>query len=109
MTAPGPLSAWIRGRSPAPPRELLSRIEAMAARASRTRDPADALLDAAETTMTDVLHDGCLTRESGLDLLAVDALVTYAFEAAADAPEQIDARTAAALWRIAALAEPYRT
>ena len=109
VTAPGPLSAWIRGRSPAPPRELLSRIEAMAARASRTIAPADALLDAAETVMADVLRDGCLTRESALDLLAVDALVTYAFEAAADAPDQLDARTEAALSRIAALAEPYRT
>ena len=81
----------------------------MAARAPRPIAPADALLDAAETAMTDVLRDGCLTRESGLNLLAVDALVTYAFEAAADAPDQIDARTDAALSRIAALAEPYRT
>ena len=108
MTAPGLLSAWIRGRSPAPPPDLRSRIEALAARARGTTIPTDALLDAAATAMADVLGDGCLTRESALDLLAVDALVTYAFEAAADAPEQIDARTAAALWRIAALAEPYR-
>jgi len=109
VTAPGPLSAWIRGRRPAPPRDLLTRIEAMAARASRPIPPADALLDAAETAMAGVLRDGCLTRESGLDLLAVDALVTYAFEAAADAPEQIDAHTEAALSRIAELAAPYRT
>ena len=108
MTAPGPLSAWIRGRRPAPPPQLLSRMEAMAARASHT-STSDALLDASVTVMAEVLRDGCLTRESGLDLLAVDALVTYAFEAAADDPAQLDARTSAALSRIAALAEPYGT
>ena len=81
----------------------------MAARASRVPAVADALLDASATVMADVLRDGCLTRESGLDLLAVDALITYAFEAAADDPEQLDARTSAALSRIAVLAEPYGT
>lgn len=79
----------------------------MAAHVSRDTVPADALLDASATAMADLLRDGCLTRESGFDLLAVDALVTYAFEAAADDPEQLDARTRAALSRIAALAEPY--
>jgi hypothetical protein len=107
VTAPGPLSAWIRGRSPAPPPQLLSRIEAMAAGASRANGPADALLDASTTAMAGVLRDGCLTRGSGLDLLAVDALVTYAFEAAADDPESLEARAEAALARIAALAAPY--
>jgi hypothetical protein len=57
--------------------------------------------------MVGVLHDGCLTRSGALDLLAVDALVTYAFEAAADDPHSLEARTSAALARIAALAEPY--
>jgi hypothetical protein len=109
VTAPGPLSAWIRGRSPAPPPQLLSRIEAMAARVPRATAPADALLDASATVMAEVLRGGCLTRESGLDLLAVDALVTYAFEAAADDPEQLDARTRTALSTIAVLAERYGT
>jgi hypothetical protein len=107
VTVPGPLSAWIRGRSPAPPRQLLSRIGRMAERTSRADHPADALLDVAGAAMADVLHDGCLTRDSALDLLAVDALVTYAFEAAADEPEHLDARTEAALARIADLARPY--
>jgi hypothetical protein len=96
VTAPGLLSAWIRGRSPAPPPDLLSRIEALAARARGTTIPTDALLDAAATAMADVL-----------DHLAVDALVTYAFEAAADDPEQLDARTESAMARIAGLAVPF--
>ena len=33
--------------------------------------------------MRALLPDGCLTRQSALELLAVDAIVTYAFEAAA--------------------------
>ena len=107
MTAPGPLSAWIRGRSPAPPPQLLSRIERVAEGSSRANPPSDALLDVASAAMADVLRDGCLTRDCALALLAVDALVTYAFEAAADDPDQLDARTEAALARIADLARPY--
>lgn len=68
---------------------------------------AAALLDAAEQAMTTLLDGGCLTRESGLDLLAVDALVTYAFEAAADDPGQLDACARTALVRLAGLAERY--
>jgi hypothetical protein len=107
VTAPGLLSAWIRGRSPAPPPDLLSRIEALAARARGTTVPTDALLDAAAIAMADVLRGGCLTRGAALDLLAVDALVTYVFEAAADDPEQLDARTESAMARIAGLAVPF--
>ena len=54
--------------------------------------------------MAAVLTDGCLTRGSALDLLAVDALVTYAFEAAADEPDKLEERTERALVTIAALA-----
>ena len=111
MTGPGPLSAWIRGRSPAPPPQLLSRIERVAEASSPANAPAnapaDALLDAASAAMADVLRDGCLTRGSALALLAVDAVVTYAFEAAADDPERLETRTEAALARIADLARPY--
>ena len=65
------------------------------------------LLGAAREAMGTLLHDGCLTRPSALDLLAVDALVTYAFEAAADEPSSLEARAGRALARIAALAEPF--
>jgi hypothetical protein len=39
-----------------------------------------------------------------LELLAADALVTYAFEAAADAPTLLSERARQAMMRIAALA-----
>jgi hypothetical protein len=76
---------------------------------SRVSDgpPADALMEAAEIAIREVLRGGCLTRESALELLTVDALVTYAFEAAAEEPDALEARTRSALARIAALAEPY--
>ena len=107
MTANEPVSVWIRKRTPAPPPQLLARVEAMTAGAATAAAPADALVDAATSAMIMVLRDGCLTRSVALDLLAVDALVTYAFEAAADEPALLEARTQRAQARIAALAEQY--
>ncbi|HUQ81972.1 MAG TPA: hypothetical protein VM076_12560 [Gemmatimonadaceae bacterium] len=107
MTAHGPLAHWLDTRAPVPPPELVARLRDMAAPFGGREPTAEALLDAAEAAMATLLHDGCLTRASALDLLAVDALVTYAFEAAADDPERIEARTQQALARIAALAKPY--
>ena len=66
------------------------------------------LLASAESAMAALLSDGCLTRQAALDLLAVDALTTYAFEAAADDPDRLEARAEQALAAIAGLAEPYR-
>lgn len=106
MTAPGPLSAWLHARAPVPPPQLAARMDAMTARVA-DRDPsADVLLAAAEAAMAALLRNGCLTRDAALDLLAVDALVTYAFEAAADDPESLEDGAARALARIAMLAHP---
>jgi len=103
-----PLSVWLESRAPAPPPELAAAMSAMSAGLA-TREPTpEALLDAARGAMRTLLSGGCLTRASALDLLAVDALVTYAFEAAAEAPERLDARAQQALVSIAALAESYR-
>jgi transposase len=83
-------------------------MEMLVTGAEASGPPADTLLDVAESAMVTLLRDGCLTRESALELLAVDALVTYAFEAATDEPDALDARTKGALARIAALADAYR-
>ena len=82
-------------------------MDAMTAGGAIEAAPADALVDAAAAAMMIVLREGCLTRDAALDLLAVDALVTYAFEAAADDPERLEMRTQRALTRIAALAGPH--
>ena len=108
MSAPERVSVWLRGRTPVPPPQLVARIEAMSAGIASREPSADALLGAAEAAMSGLLHDGCLTRESALDLLAIDALVTYAFEAAADDPEHLEDSAVRALARISVLSEPYQ-
>ena len=107
MTTHAPLSAWLESRTPAPPPELAARLRVMTADRADRPASSEELLGAAREAMAMLLHDGCLTRPSALDLLAVDALVTYAFESAADEPQRIDALAHHALATIAALAEPY--
>jgi hypothetical protein len=81
----------------------------MASRHAERDAAAETLLDVASEALATLLHDGCLTRPSALDLLAVDAHGTSAVEAAADDPEQLDLRAKRALARIAALAAPHRS
>ena len=104
MTARALVPDWIRGRSPAAPAQLLARVAEMTAGRVIETTPGAALISAGEAGMAAVLRAGCLTRDTALDLLAVDALVTYAFEAAADEPEALETLSGDALVRIAALA-----
>jgi hypothetical protein len=64
----------------------------------------DALMAAGELLMQDVLAAPSQRRDSALDLLAADACVTYAFEAAADDPTRIAGWADDAMQRIARLA-----
>jgi hypothetical protein len=50
-----------------------------------------------------LLASGSTSRATALDLLAVDALVTYAFQAGADDPARLEERAARAMARIALL------
>ena len=56
-----------------------------------------------------LLAEGCGDREAAPDLLAADALVTYAFEATAEdatlSAKAIDARAASAMRRVATLGD----
>jgi len=76
-----------------------------AERSLGARPIAEALLGAGESLLTAVLapRSGD-ARAAALDLLAADACVTWAFEAAADAPETISGRAEEAMRRIAAVA-----
>lgn len=80
-----------------------------ALRDSRGSDGAvDALLDAGIDGLERMLRSGATTRDAALDLLAVDALVTYAFEIAVvdeRSLSTLDALAAEAMMRIAALAD----
>jgi hypothetical protein len=109
-TAPGTVGAWLSTLQPAPPSALAARLEELLGpylALSADRVP-DACLEAGEQLLDTLLSSGSTSRGTALDLLAVDALVTYAFQAAADAPEQLESRAARAMQRIAALPAPTR-
>lgn len=98
---------WMRARAGDAPEPLLGRVEEILASLElpASTPVAEALLRAGE-----VLLDAVLRAASGegrgvaLDLLAADACVTWAFEAAADAPGTLGARAEAAMRRIAEVA-----
>jgi hypothetical protein len=99
------LAAWLDARRPAPPAELRARVDAaLGATLHGDRgDPATACLDAAERLVRDLVRENATSRNSALDLLAADALVTYAFEAASERPAELPARAREAMIRFAAL------
>ena len=86
------ITAWLDARAPAPPAALRRRIDELIEEPDRTGDPAATCLEAAERALGQLVRGGDAGRAAALDLLAIDALVTYAFEAAADVPESIDER-----------------
>ena len=100
------LSAWLDARRPAPPARLRARIDAALGLALEhdADDAAAACLQAGEQLTRQLLRENATSRDSALDLLAADALVTYAFEAASEHPGELAARSRAAMVRIAALA-----
>lgn len=98
---------WLAQRTPAAPEALAARIRELVAESGRREgEVAESLVDAAERVLSRLLREGCATRHSALDLLAADAIATYAFEAAAEASGQnMVELTDAAMLRIAALAD----
>jgi len=50
-----------------------------------------------------MLRGGCVTRTSAIELLTVDALVTYAFERGSDDPEHMEAQAQRAMIKLATL------
>lgn len=96
---------WLAERQPAPPAALLTRIQAVLGDAAgeRADRASDVCLRAAERLVAELLRGDCVSRESALDLLAADALVTYAFEAAVETPATLAATASAAMERIASL------
>ena len=117
----GTVQEWLQSRTPVPPSALHDRVEqallatgACTGNASVAGGPVTAAegeihtccLAAALTILRPLLaHEGA-GREAALDLLAADALVTYAFEAASTEPYTLDERAGAAMRAIATLAVP---
>jgi hypothetical protein len=96
---------WLAQRQPAPPAALLARVEAVLgdAMGESAGTAAEACLRAGERLVMELLRGDCASRETALDLLAADALVTYAFEAAAETPATLAATASAAMERIVSL------
>ncbi len=99
------LGEWLASRAVQPPQALRVRIEgALGDATSQGADDAtDICMAAAERIVRDVLRHDCTSRGSALDLLTADALMTYAFEAAGDAPSALGQKAAEAMRRIASL------
>jgi hypothetical protein len=98
---------WLHTRTPQPPLALVARLDALVANANgnSAANVPDALLDAGERIIADLLRPEGSTRDSALDLLAADALMTYAMEAAAEDIATLDQRAAAAMSRISIIAD----
>ncbi|MBL0172610.1 MAG: hypothetical protein IPP90_18255 [Gemmatimonadaceae bacterium] len=99
------VGTWLAALQPAPPPALVARLTELLMPyldwpQSRV---SDACMAAGEQRLSALLRSGSTERVTALDLLAVDALVTYAFEVAADTPDQIESRAARAMQRISAL------
>jgi hypothetical protein len=99
------VGGWLAARTPPPPELLRERIMS-ALGGAVDRDLADTgyvCLDAAERVLTRFLSEGRGERDEAADLLAADALVTYALEFAADAPERFEQNTMQAIERFGRL------
>ena len=96
---------WLAERRPSPPPALRARIDALLGEslAHDSTDTVDSCLTAAERLVEALLAGNSTSRESALDLLTADALVTYAFEAAGEAPADLISRASEAMARIASL------
>ena len=102
------LREWLASRTPPPPQRLSARLDA----AVRDTDANDAeqlpgsLVDAASIILRDTLEQSSTERNgaAALDLLAADALITYAVEAAAEDCERLAERTDEMIARLAAVA-----
>ncbi len=100
------LMDWLEARTPEAPPALRVRIADLVLEHPEWESMPlpEALIAAGERLMQDVLAAPPRNRDSAVDLLAADACVTYAFEAAADEPERIVALADGAMQRIARLA-----
>lgn len=100
---------WLASRDVDAPPELTACVRALlASRPEWERlGRADAFILASEQLLRRVLVSGAVARASALDLLAADACVTWAFEAASDEPKTVPALAERATKGIAAIAAEF--
>ncbi len=106
-TAPTTVGDWLANVQPAPPALLATQLKELLSHAIHrpASEVTDVCLETAESLLKDLMQSGSTDRATALTLLSVDALVTYAFEAASIDSSRFETRAANAMKRIAALAE----
>ena len=100
---------WLASRDAEAPAELTDCVAALFRSRpdwDRLARP-DAFILASEQLLRRVLQGGAVARVSALDLLAADACVTWAFEAAADDPRSVPGFAEQATKGIAAIAAEF--
>jgi hypothetical protein len=100
---------WLTSREPEAPPALTTCVrELLESHPEWERLPrVDAFIEASELLLRRVLEGGAVARANALDLLAADACVTWAFEAAADDPRSIAGSAERAMRGIAAIAAEF--
>jgi len=98
---------WLTQIAPAPPPALAAELERLLEHhlSRPVAEVTEACLETGEHLFKELMSSGSTERATALTLLSVDALVTYAFEAAATDAGRLDVRAANAMQRIAALGE----
>ena len=99
---------WLRAREPRPPAELIASLEA-ALGPSLKEDAGKAtaiFLAAAERMLRELVADGETGRPIAGQLLAIDALTTYAVEAATEALDSFPDFAEDAMARFASIIQP---
>lgn len=102
---PGEIRTWLAARRPAPPAVLAAQLEAVLAACPSDRLLATESMAAAMSLLGVYALDSLEgrapdSRGVAMDLLAADAFVTYAFEAASDEAAPVDAVAAGVLTRV---------
>ena len=100
------LDQWLDRRELVPPLALRRRLKVAARSTPEAAALAvpEAALESSLELLAGLLHRADPSRSGAIELLTVDALMTYAFEGAADTPERLEALGELAMERIAALA-----
>jgi hypothetical protein len=96
------ISEWLDTRRPAPPPQLAARLRELTA--DQAFETENDLSDKLIAISADLLKHIGDDRSAATDLLAADALITYAMESAAESCVDIEAIAIDASMRIAAIA-----
>ena len=101
------LEGWLDEHGGDSPPALAQRVRdaALAIPEAVDRTAPGAALEASLALLDSLLVNADLTRAGALGLLTADALITYAFEAAAEDPERLDALGEEAVRRIGLAAQ----